>query len=72
MNKETAAVYGAAIAVAAVTAYAGGSLIDVPRNGLASIGVVMVAWHLFDTVNGALADHYTPKPTPPAEKNSAL
>jgi hypothetical protein len=72
MNKETAAVYCAAIAVAAVTAYAGGALIDVARNGLASIGVVVIAWHLFDTVNGALADHYAPKPAAPADKNSAL
>jgi hypothetical protein len=72
MNKETAAVYGAAIAVAAVTAYAGGALIDVPRNGLASIGVIMIVWHFVDTVNSALADYYTPKPTPPAEKNTAL
>ena len=70
MNRETAIVYTVAAATGAAFAYA----VNIPTGvvaGLATIGAIVIVWHVFDTVRGAIESHYAAKYTPkPGDKTS--
>lgn len=72
MNRETAIVYLVATVVAVLVGMASSVAVGIVA-GLATIGGIVVAWHLFDAIRDAIASHYEKKFAPKDKKEvSAL
>jgi hypothetical protein len=59
MDKEVVIVYTIAIVAGIARAIALGSIIDGIITGLAVLGIIVFTYHIVDTINEELREHYT-------------
>jgi hypothetical protein len=59
MDKEVVVVYTIAIVAGVARAVALGSIIDGVITGLAVLGIIVFTYHIVDTINEELREHYT-------------
>ena len=59
MDKEVIVVYTIAIVAGVARAIALGSIIDGIITGLAVLGIIVFTYHIVDTINEELREHYT-------------
>jgi hypothetical protein len=59
MDKEVVIVYTIAIVAGIARAIALGSIIDGVITGLAVLGIIVFTYHIVDTINEELREHYT-------------
>ncbi len=59
MDKEVVVVYTIAIVAGVARAVALGSIIDGIITGMAVLGLIVLTYHIADTINEELRAHYT-------------
>jgi hypothetical protein len=61
MNKESVFVYAVATACGLAWLWVSLSVGQAVVAGLASLGLLVIAWHVIDTLDGVARSHYAPK-----------